>query len=129
MKSNLARVIYTQHELIADDDSQDEISSIRHVAIHDLGVEVGATAMADVIDLEMGVEIDVRAFGDPSPVYARPYNLIDGERCQFPRGYFLGTRFAAGIIESASWEAEMRAAGLSDTVMAECRRYLVDNAL
>lgn len=132
MKTSLARVLPSSPQLLADD-SAEEISSIRHVAFHDLDVDIDPSAMEGVLDLEMGVEIDVRtfdrSFGDPSPVYARPYNLVDGHRCQFQRGYFLGTRFQEGIIESASWEREMRDAGLSDAVLAECRRYLADNAM
>jgi hypothetical protein len=117
MKSNNARLI--KYDFLADDDAE-EISSVRLTAVVDL-------------DLEVGVEIDEfsldRSFEDPTPVYARPYNLIGGQRCDFSRGHFLGTRFLGGIIESATWEQEMRDAGASELAIAQCRRYLADHSL
>lgn len=107
------------HDLFADDDAE-EISSIRLSAALDL-------------DLEVGVEIDEfrldRGFEDPTPVYARPYNLVGGQRCDFSKGHFLGTRFIGGIIESASWEQEMREAGASEIAIGQCRLYLREHAL
>ena len=105
------------HPLVTDDYA-DEVSSVRQVS---------------PLDLEMGVSIDAfafdRRFDDPTPVYARPYSLMDGERVDFPREYFLGTRFESGIIEGETWEQEMRRDGASDFLIAKCRRYLRDNAL
>lgn len=117
MKNNLAQQI--DYDFLSDLDAE-EISSVR------------LTAAVD-IDLEVGVEIDEfsldRAFEDPTPVYARPYNLVDGQRCDFVKRHFLGTRFLGGIIESASWEDEMREAGASELAVLQCRRYLDDHAL
>jgi hypothetical protein len=102
---------------LANDLYADEVSSIRCIT---------------PLDLKLGVEVDAfaadRPHGSPTPVYARPYSLIDGERRDNPRAYYLGTRFALGIIASATWEDDMRADGASDFVVAKCRRYLRDNA-
>jgi hypothetical protein len=114
MKSNNARLI--DHDLLSDD--AEEISTVRHIA---------------AADLEIGVEIDElsreRASEDPAPVYARPYGLAGGQRCDFSRGHFLGTRFLGGILVSATWEQEMREAGASNFAIAQVRRYLTSHAL
>lgn len=117
MKNNLARQI--DYDFISDLDAE-EISSVRLSAAVD-------------IDLEVGVEIDEisldTSFEEPTPVYARPYNLVGGQRCDFLKRYFLGTRFLGGVIESATWEHEMRQAGASELAILQCRRYLNDHAL
>ncbi len=114
---NLREARLAIHDLTADDYA-DEVSSVRHIT---------------ALDLEVGVEIDAfafdRRFDDPTPVYAKPYSIVGGQRCDFPHAYYLGTRFDAGIVESACWEEEMRADGASDFAIAKCRRYLRDNAL
>lgn len=121
------------HDLLADD--QEEVSSIRQIApFHlDPGVEVDPTALDHRLDLELDVDIEAhrldRGFDDPTPVYARPYIMISGRRCDFPRGHYLGTRFATGIIESGTWEQEIRAAGASDRMVERCRQYLDRHAL
>lgn len=103
---------------IVADDYADEVSSVR--TITDL-------------DLRLGVSVDAfaadRDFDDPTPVYARPYTMVGGERSDSERQYFLGTRFEGGILEAACWEEEMRCDGTPEFVIAKCRRYLHDNAL
>lgn len=115
---NTRRSTELAHLPLVDDDFADEISSIRTIT---------------ALDLELGVTIDAfafdRRFDDPTPVYARPYSIVAGERNHFAREYFLGTRFETGVIEAPAWEDEMRADGASDLVIAKCRRYLRDNAI
>jgi hypothetical protein len=117
MKSNNASLL--DHDLLSDADADaDEISCVRRTP---------------AADLEFGVQIDEisleRAFEDPTPVYARPYGLAGGQRRDFSRGHFLGTRFLGGILVSATWEQEMREAGASNFAIAQVRRYLTSHAL
>lgn len=102
--------------------ADDEISSIRSLA-----------SLGHGVDLELGMEIDTldhdRDVGDPTPVYARLYSFVAGQRRDFPGECFLGTRFENGVIASASWEEEMRALFATDEAISTCRRYLDDSAL
>jgi len=104
------------HALVADDYA-DEVSSVR--AISALDLQLGVTVDAFALD---------RSFDDPTPVYARPYSMTDGERIDSPRQYFLGTRFDGGIVEGATWEDEMRADDTHEFVITKCGGYLRDNA-
>jgi hypothetical protein len=103
--------------LVADDYA-DEVSSVRLITAQDL--ELGVAVEAFAAD---------RSEADPTPVYARPYAIVAGERNDWPREYYLGTRFDTGIIEDASWEEAMREDGASEFVIAKCRRYLRDNGI
>lgn len=131
MKSNLATL--ASYDLLADQD--EEVSSIRRISALDLlaGPPSNQQTIEPRFDLELDVDILAhrmdRGFDDPTPIYARPVALVGGQRCDFLRSTFLGTRFPGGIIESATWEEEMRASGASEPAIARCRRYLSDNAL
>lgn len=103
---------------ILQSDFADEESGVRHVSLRDPELGVAITAFS----------LD-RDPGDPTPVYARPYTLVGGERCDAHRDYFLGTRFGTGVIEGATWEEEMRADGASDVAIRKCRSYLLEHAL
>lgn len=105
----------------------------QRLVTYDYADEVSSVRSISALDLELGVAIDAFAVDrhpdDPTPVYARPYSMVDGERSDSARQYFLGTRFDGGIIESAAWEDEMCADGAPEFVIAKCRRYVQDNAL
>lgn len=95
--------------------------------------EVRSVRQFTPFDLEIGVEIDAfafdRRFDAPTPVYARPYSIIGGDRRDYPRAYCLGVRFPTGILEDATWELDMRADGVCEGIVGKCRRYLGDNAM
>lgn len=132
MKSNLAQL--ATYSLLADDQDE-EVSSIRKITDFDLQPDTPSDPVAIEPRFDFEIDVDIvadrldRGFDEPTPVYARPYIMIGGQRCDFPRGTYLGTRFPGGIIESASWEQDIRAAGASDPVVARCRGYLDDHAL
>lgn len=132
MTSSLAHT--ATHDLLADD-LFEEVSSIRTIASPDLlsGPSSNDTGIEPRFDLDIDVDIHAhlhdRDFDDPAPIYARPVALVGGQRCDFLRSTYLGTRFPAGIIESATWEEELRAAGASDAIITRCRRYLRENVL
>ena len=117
--NSLNHQLFTHDLAIIDDE---ETSSVRPLS-----------SLGHGLDLELGMEIDTldhdRDVGDPTPVYARLYGLVAGQRGDFQGRCFLGTRFQNGVIASESWEEEMRAVFATEEAIATCRLYLDDNAL
>ncbi|MEZ4295265.1 MAG: hypothetical protein R3B70_09850 [Polyangiaceae bacterium] len=113
----------------------DEVSSIRPIPTFDVpGNDARDPQPEDTrFDLEIDVEISPfsldRGFDEPTPVYAQPFALVGGRRCEFEKRAYLGTRFPGGIIESGEWEEDLREAGGSDRAVERCRQYLAENTM
>ncbi len=103
---------------VLSDSDDDEVSSIHFVSVNDFDVVCHVAIETPAMD---------RNHSEPTPIYARPYNMIDGKRCNFPNVYYLGTRFSTGVMESLVWREEMEKSGASQRAITQCEEYLREN--
>src|SRR5262245_44563116 len=76
-----------------------------------------------VVDVAIGTWHAVPQ-GEPAPIYAAPFVVEGRGRRAFPRTYYLGTRFATGVIPASGWDTDMTADGLPPAVIEKCREWL-----